>query len=994
MEENQQVSNQAAAKIAMRQEYIKCAVDPAHFMRKYCMIQHPIKGTISFNLYEFQGKVLHLLQNNNYSLILKSRQLGISTLSAGYALWLMVFNNDKNVLVLATKQETAKNMVTKVKFMYENLPAWLRGNKKPQEANKLTLKLANGSQIKAVSAAGDSGRSEAVSLLIIDEAAFIDGVEEIWASSQQTLSTGGGAIVLSCVTKDTYVYTDNGIKKIENFYKNPESEEDYRIDQYNILGKDKLRKGELFHNNGKTKTKIINSVYSYLEGSFNHKVYGYSSNNNTYDWMRLDELSEGDYVAVQYGMNIWGNNNDVSLFQPSISNKIKIKYNPSLIDANIAYLIGLYISEGSSYINKNEYGNVVGGNITITCGDDISKSITKCGLNYSSHDKLHYTVSSKNLIEFYQYLGFDLSKKAKEKIIPERVLEMSKDNIIQMLRGIFDGDGSVMKKKNNLRVSIGLSSKELILQLRVILLNLGILPTYQETITKITKKVKVVSNSYRLDISGKQAEKFCDIIGFNLDRKISIYENHNKKDDIRTGVLDIIPGYSDIFSKIKDNSKLGLHSLNNKTGISLSRIGSTKSLLSLSRTNALKIKESLEEYFDKDILDFYSKNINENIIWSKVSSIKESENYTYDFSLPETDNEWCHSVIYNGIVGHQTPNGIGNWFHQMWEKAELSENNFLPIKLRWDVHPDRDISWRRQQDDDLGVKLASQECDAEFLASGDTAFESDDLAYYEKNVIQPINKRGQEGNLWIFEEADYKKDYMVVADVARGDGKDFSACHVIEIESMRQVAEYKSHIQTPDYANFLYALGTEYNDAMLVVENSSIGWDVITRLLERGYKNFYYSPKTDILTQEEWVSRFNNPNNFTPGFVNSLKTRPLIIEKFREYVSKRQVVINSPRLVSEMRTFIWKNGRAEAQSGYNDDLVMSMAIGLYLRDTAVRFRKANLDLTKNALDNFSVNRGYTDQNSQQADGGFGIYSGTSMNDNSLLQQYKDNSWLF
>lgn len=288
--------------------------------------------------------------------------------------------------------------------------------------------------------------------------------------------------------------------------------------------------------------------------------------------------------------------------------------------------------------------------------------------------------------------------------------------------------------------------------------------------------------------------------------------------------------------------------------------------------------------------------------------------------------------------------------------------------------------------------IISHNCD--FLASGDTAFETDDLEYYEKNIIQPINKRGQEGNLWIFEEPDYSRDYMVVADVARGDGKDYSACHVIDIESMKQVAEYKAHIQTPDYANFLYALATEYNDAMLVVENSSIGWDVITRLLERGYKNFYYSPKSDILTQEEWVARYNNPNNFTPGFVNSLKSRPLVIQKFREYVSKRQVIINSPRLVSEMRTFIWKNGRAEAQSGYNDDLVMSMAIGLYLRDTAVRFRKANLDLTKNALDNFSVNRGYTDQNAQQTDGSFGIYSGASMNENSVLQQYKDNSWLF
>jgi phage FluMu gp28-like protein len=86
-------------------------------------------------------------------------------------------------------------MVTKVKFMYENLPSWLKITS--EENNKLTLRLINGSQIKATSASSDAGRSEAVSLLLIDEAAFIENIGEIWASAQQTLATGGGCIALS-----------------------------------------------------------------------------------------------------------------------------------------------------------------------------------------------------------------------------------------------------------------------------------------------------------------------------------------------------------------------------------------------------------------------------------------------------------------------------------------------------------------------------------------------------------------------------------------------------------------------------------------------------------------------------------------------------------------------------------------------------------------------------------------------------------------------------
>ena len=181
----------------IKQEYIKCAKDPVYFMKKYCMIQHPTRGRINFNLYPFQEKTLSILDKNDRNIILKSRQLGISTLAAGKSLHKMLFNRDSNVLVIATKQDTAKNLVTKVKFMYDELPSWLKIGF--VEKNKLALRLKNGSQIKAVSAASDAGRSEAISFLIVDECAFIEEnrIEEIWASSQQTLSTGGGAMVLS-----------------------------------------------------------------------------------------------------------------------------------------------------------------------------------------------------------------------------------------------------------------------------------------------------------------------------------------------------------------------------------------------------------------------------------------------------------------------------------------------------------------------------------------------------------------------------------------------------------------------------------------------------------------------------------------------------------------------------------------------------------------------------------------------------------------------------
>ena len=477
------------------QEYIKCAKDPEYFMRKYCYIQHPTRGRILFNLYPFQGKVLHLFRDHQYIITLKSRQLGISTLAAGYSLWLMVFHKDKNVLALATTQATARNLVSKTMFMYDQLPKWLR--LPALEKNKLSLRLKNGSKITAKSSNADAARSEAVSLLLIDEAAFIDNIQETFTAAQQTLATGGQCMALS------------------------------------------------------------------------------------------------------------------------------------------------------------------------------------------------------------------------------------------------------------------------------------------------------------------------------------------------------------------------------------------------------------------------------------------------------------------------TPNGIGNWFHQTWEKAESGENSFLPVRLPWTVHPERDQSWRDQQDADLGPRMAGQECDCDFLASGDTVFEPDDMLFMEKTYqTDPLEKRGVDSNLWIWEGVDYTKSYMVVADVARGDSADYSAFHVFDIENCVQVAEYKGKISPKDYGNVLVGIASEYNDALLVVENANIGWATIEQIMEREYRNLYYSSTGNMETVESYMSKYER-DKLVPGFTMSARTRPLVIAKMIEYIREKSVTIQSKRLLAEMRVFVWKNGKPQAQTNYNDDLLMACATALYVRDTALRLRQQGMDLARAQLSSFS-----------------------------------------
>jgi len=208
------------------------------------MIQHPVRGKIPFHLFPFQESTLTQFAGNRFNIVLKSRQTGISTLSAGYSLWKMLFNSDFNVLVIATKQDVAKNLVTKVRVMHELLPSWLKGGS--LEDNKLSLKLQNGSQIKAIASSPDAGRSEALSLLIFDEAAFIGDIDEIWTSAQSTLSTGGSCIALSTPNgvgnwfHKTWLSAEEGTNPFNtirlHWTVHPERGQDWRDEQEKLLG--------------------------------------------------------------------------------------------------------------------------------------------------------------------------------------------------------------------------------------------------------------------------------------------------------------------------------------------------------------------------------------------------------------------------------------------------------------------------------------------------------------------------------------------------------------------------------------------------------------------------------------------------------------------------------------------------------------------------------------------------------------------------------------
>jgi hypothetical protein len=314
-----------------------------------------------------------------------------------------------------------------------------------------------------------------------------------------------------------------------------------------------------------------------------------------------------------------------------------------------------------------------------------------------------------------------------------------------------------------------------------------------------------------------------------------------------------------------------------------------------------------------------------------------------------------------GIIALSSPNGIGNWFHKMYTEAQIGKNDFYPIELKWNLHPDRDEQWEITERANMSPREFAQEYDCDFLGSGNSVVEPDILSFYEQTYIQePVERRFMGGDLWVWNYPDYSKSYIVCADVARGDSTDYSAFHVIDIESCEQVAEYKSQVDTRTYGNLLVSIASEYNNALLVVENANIGWDVINTIIEKGYQNLYYSPRAyGEMHMDKWMAKMGSDQT-VPGFTMSAKTRPLVVSKMEAYIRERHFTFRSKRLLEELRVFVWMHGKAQAQNGYNDDLVMSLGMGLFTRDTGVKFNQQSMDMTRRSIDLMSsTKQGYS-----------------------------------
>lgn len=918
----------------MMEEYMKCYLDPAYFAENYMYIVSLDYGKIKIPLYEWQRRVLRNMKHDLRYLLKVARQAGKTTVTIAFILWYSIFHEDKYIAVVAHLFNASKEILRRYRESYMMIPKWLQQG--VVKFGKEEIELENGTLIVAFATESPNLRGKSVNLLYLDEFALIKktAADEFIKSVMPVVSSGktSRVIITSCVTDDTYVYTDKGIKQIGDFvdYERKDIQGGYEIPDYSVCGyRDELNHGSLMHNDGFKETRIIKSKFGELEASLEHKLW--ACKDGKFDWYRVKELEIGDYVSHKFGMELWGDNDEID-FKSKRTSKRDNYFNIDKITPDFAYFIGLYIAEGWMGGSSGNY------HCTITCGDDLSEVMNSLGLRWSCKDGLHYTIGSKSLLETFEYLGFDLSNKAPEKIIPKRLLEMSRENIIAMIQGIMDGDGYA-ENGSHKRVGIGLSSKKLIDQLRIIFNNFGIPSTYEYCYMKPTKKVKVWSHNHRLVINDYYDVKmYFDKIGFRFDRKQLISET--LVEPKRKNNYDYIPFSINKMRELKKEYKID-HSILNFSG-------EHKSSKHWNRSKMLELKGYLNEY-NKD----YFENVDNNIRWAEITSIEKSENYVYDFSLNDGDDgEWNHSVIYNGILGHQTPNGY-NHFYEMWMQT-LPDPHTGEIKSKyraesvaWDDIPGRDEEWKNEilyGDLKGDISAWEQEYECQFRTSSAGVFNK---IPFDETYSRPV-ERLFDDFLHIYEaERDDKCIYIAGVDMSEGLGKDSCVINVLKYnpttDMFYQVANYNDNGADPytvaAVLNYIHTKIFHLNKAF--IENNK-DFGLINILLGDDYA------LNDIVTFDSKSKKY--------GVKTTGQSKPNWVTELMYLFNKEKMILRCLGTQYEFSKF-GKNGpKYEGLDGCHDDEVMSILIMMeYVKSKDyMEYKKAGtINLVQNQESRFS-----------------------------------------
>jgi len=594
--------------------------------------------------------------------------------------------------------------------------------------------------------------------VVLDE--FSEESPELWTAILQPVlrENHGTATFIFCVTGDTLVLSQNGFKRIGN----GEKKSGYRKTNDSLFGLNGFHKASDFYVGGMCPIIKITTSHGYeIKCTPEHKLW------NGEKWILAKDIKINDNTVIQRNQQVFGEKIDFSDWNFKGSRKLKRNFVP-IINEDLFYVLGLILAEGSW--DKNT--------VTITNTDEeIIEFLEKFG--FKRYDEVHLKYCSQAFSNFVTWFG--IKSGAKNKDIPDKVLSLPKKFQSAFLSGYFDGDGSAGK---NGRVTCTSSSEKLIRELQIILLNYGICSFKTCVITPPTKKSKVFSTGYRLEIGGYNARLFFDQIGFRLKRK---QERQKFLKGKRNEYWNDVP-VMDI-DKVKDVLK------NNKI------LAGRKSFKPTYHTMSKRFKIN-DDYFNKILEDNY--------YYDKIKKIEYGDDYVYDYVIPET-----HSFFSNGFVSHNTPKG----HNHSWEIYEYGKQ-----------HPKQWFVSLKTVDDTNG--LSKKEIEEAKMATPEALFQQEYYCSFLEDAgafFRGIKECLYEAD----DDVNPKHFYNLGVDLAKYN--DWTVLTPFDLYSFKAKKQERFNQVDWNFQKMLVeAKARKYNNAQLKIDRTGVGDPVVEDLVRVG----------------------------------------------------------------------------------------------------------------------------------------------------------------
>ena len=353
-----------------------------------------------------------------------------------------------------------------------------------------------------------------------------------------------------------------------------------------------------------------------------------------------------------------------------------------------------------------------------------------------------------------------------------------------------------------------------------------------------------------------------------------------------------------------------------------------------------------------------------------------------------------------------TPNGMDPLYYKTYDNARKKDNNFNIVEMKWfhDIRYNRGLYWKKEDEEDIKCetigrkklrweyndkiyetdesvieyynvmiddgwkplspwyeemaadmgdpKKIAQELDVSFIGSGGNVIDDEYITYHEtNNVIEPEYYAEVEKSMWIWKKPEEGHKYIMGVDVSRGDGKDSSTIVILDFENLEQVAEFKFKLPPDILAEIVYKYGNLYNAYTVVDITGGMGVSTVLKLLEMDYKHLHYDDPKSRKLSEKYAKKVYKQGDKVPGF-NVGNTRLQMVSELEEHIRENKTIIRSQRMISELRTFVYRNGRPDHMDGYHDDIIMAYAMPIFIVQTSFKKLEQVEKQTKAMLDSW------------------------------------------